>query len=76
MQFAVSGCPVRYWQEVMREVDANVDIGDGFCIMLPVYTAPAVVVMVSVMVPVNYPSTVFSVRPFDVQSKSGRVGGV
>jgi len=77
-RFAVSGCPVRYWQ-VMREVDANVEIGNSFCVMLAVYTAPAAVAMVlmaSVMVLVDYTGTVFSVRPFDVQSKCGRVGGM
>jgi len=62
----------------MREADANIEIGDGFCVVLAVYTAPAVVemVVVSVVVPVNYTSTVSSVGPFDVQSKSGRVEGV
>jgi len=58
----------------MREVDANMEVGDGFCVILAVYTAPAVVVMVvmvSIMVPVNYTSKVFRVRPFDVQVKVG-----
>jgi hypothetical protein len=66
---------VRYWQEVVREVDAKVEICDGFCVMLVVYIAPTVV-MISVMVLVHYARTVFGVRPFDVQSKIGRVGGV
>jgi len=58
----------------MREVDANVEIGDGFCVVLVVYTAP--MVMVSVLVPVNYTSAAFSVGPIDVQGKGRRVGGV
>ena len=66
---------MRYWQEVMREVDAKVEISDGFCIMLALYTA-RIVAVVFVTVPVDCTRTVFGVRPFDMQSKSGRLGGV
>ena len=74
-RFAVSDCPVRYWPEVMREVNAKVEISDGFCIMLPLYTA-RIVAIVFVTVPVDRTRTVFGMRAFDVQSKSGRVGGL
>jgi len=60
----------------MSEVDAKVEIGHCFCVMLVVHTTPVMVVIVSGTVLVNDTSTVFSVRPFDVQSKSGRVRGV
>jgi hypothetical protein len=69
-RLTVIDCPVRYWQEVMQEVDAKVEIGDSFCVMLAVHTAP-IVVMVSVIALVHYASTVFGVRPFDVQSEMG-----
>lgn len=75
-RFAVSDCPVGHWLEVMSEVDAKVEIGHCFCVMLVVHTTPVMVVIVSGTVLVNDTSTVFSVRPFDVQSKSGRVRGV
>lgn len=75
-RFAVSDRPVGYWLEVMSEIDAKVEIGDCFCIMLVVHTTPVVVVIISVVVLVNDTSTVFSVRPVDVQSKSWRVRGV
>ena len=73
--FTVIDCPVRYLQQVMREVDAKVEICNGFCVMLAVDIAP-IVVMVSVTALVHDTSTVFGVRPFDVQSKIGRVGGM
>jgi len=66
---------MRSLQEGMREVDANVEIGDGFCVMLAVHTAPAVVVIVvivSVIVPVNYTSAVCCVGPFDARKWEGR----
>jgi hypothetical protein len=59
----------------MREVDAKVEIGDCFRVGLVTHTAP-VVAIVSAAVLVNYTGTLFSVRPFNVQRKSWRVGRV
>ena len=74
--FTVIDCPVGYWLEVMSEVDAKVEIGDCFCVMLVVHIAPVVVVIISATALVNDASTVFGVRTVDVQSKSRRVRGV
>jgi len=74
---AVSNRPVRYWQEMIGEVDAKVEIGDCFGVMLVVYTGVVVIVPgIPGMGFMNDTSVVFSMRPIDVQGKSGRLGGV
>ena len=69
---------MRYRQEVVREVDAKVEIRDSFhfCGLVAVCPVLVVLTVVSVTSSIGWTSTEFGVRAFDVQDKSGRVGGL